>query len=122
MQSCQEETDTRIILYLNHAVKLGFKSALVRPPDTDVFIILLHHAANVNLIIYVDISVKKKRPVLNVTKIAETYGAEYCTSLLGLYIFTCEDVTSASSAFKGKGKVRPLKKLQSFPKFQPYFR
>ena len=64
-----------------------------------------------DLTIYVDIGVKK-RQVLNVTQIAQTYGAEYCTALLGLYVFTGEDVTSA---FKGKGKVRPLKKLQSFP-------
>ena len=118
MQSCQEETDTCIILYLNHAAKLGFKSALVRSPDTDVFIILLHHAANADLTIYVNIGVRK-RQVLNVTQIAQTYGAEYCTALLGLYVFTGEKVTSA---FEGKGKVRALQKLQSFPKFQPYFR
>ena len=118
LQSCQEETDTRIVLYLNHTASLGFKSALVRSPDTDVFMILLHHAANVDMTIYIDIGVKR-RQILNVSQIAQTYGAEYCTALLGLYVFTGEDVTSA---FKGKGKVRPLKKLQSFPKFQPYFR
>ena len=37
----QEETDTRVVLYLTYAVKLGYKSAVVRTPDTDIFFILL---------------------------------------------------------------------------------
>ena len=41
--SNQEETDTRVVLCLNYAVKLGHKSAVVRTPDTDIFFILLHY-------------------------------------------------------------------------------
>ena len=37
---------------------------------------------------------------------------------MGLYVFTGEDVTSA---FKGKGKVGPLKKLHKNPKFYKAF-
>ena len=41
LYSKQEETDTCVILdrilYLNHAVQAGFKSAVVRTPDTDIF-------------------------------------------------------------------------------------
>jgi len=31
--SNQEETDTRVILYLHHAATLGYKDAVVRSPD-----------------------------------------------------------------------------------------
>ena len=52
--SDQEETDTRVVLYLQHAAKLGYKSAVVRTPDTDIFLILLHHAHSITLTIYLD--------------------------------------------------------------------
>ena len=38
--------------------------------------------------------------------------------MLGLYVFTGKDVTSA---FKGKGKVGPLKKLQNHPRYHVAF-
>ena len=48
------------------------------------------------------------RQIVNVRELSESKGADYCSTMLGLYMFTGEDVTSA---FKGKGKVGPLKKL-----------
>lgn len=56
---------------------------------------------------------------MNVSELAESKGTDYCTTILGLYVFTGEDVTSA---FKGKGKVGPLKKLESNPKYHTAFR
>lgn len=109
LKSNQEETDTRVVLYLNYAVKLGYKSAVVRTPDSDIFFILLHYAHSIPITIYLDTGSGKHRQVINISELAESKGAEYCTALLGLYVFTGEDVTSA---FKGKGKVGPLKKLQ----------
>ena len=50
--SNQEETDTRGVLYLNYAVRLGFKSAVVRTPDTDIFFILLHYEHSIAITIY----------------------------------------------------------------------
>lgn len=117
--SNQEETDTRVVLYLKYAAKLGYKSAVVRTPDTDIFFILLHYAASIPLTIYLDTGTGKHRKIINVSEIAEDKGSEFCTAMLGLYVFTGEDVTSA---FKGKGKVGPLKKLQSNPKYSATFR
>ena len=37
-------TDTRVVLYLHYAAALGYKNAVVRTPDTDIFAILLYHA------------------------------------------------------------------------------
>ena len=117
--SNQEETDTRVVLYLQYAASIGFPAAIVRTPDSDIFFILLHHALNISMTIYMDVGVGKNRRLINVTEIAESKGPEYCTAVLGLYVFTGEDATSA---FKGMGKVAPLKKLERNPKFQSVFR
>lgn len=117
--SNQEETDTRVVLYLNYVVRLGFKSALVRTPDTDIFFILLHYAHSIPITIYLDTGSGKHRQIINVSELSESKGANYCTTLLGLYVFTGEDVTSA---FKGKGKVGPLKNLQNHPRYHEAFR
>ena len=119
LASDQEETDTRMILYLMYAITLGYKSVVVRTPDTDIFFILLHHTPKISLTIYLDIGTGKHRQLINISELAESKGAEYCTTLLGLYVFTGEDVTSS---FKGKGKVGPLKKLLSNPKYHEAFR
>ena len=66
LTSNQEETDTRIVLYLYFAAKMGYKSAVVRSPDSDIFfIILLFHANNIPLTVYLDIGVGKHRKVIN---------------------------------------------------------
>lgn len=99
-------------------MKLGYKSAVVRSPDTDIFFILLHYCSSIDLKIYLDNGTGKKRRLIDVTTFAESLGPAYCTALLGYYVFSGEDCTSA---FKGKGKVQPLKKLQKNPKFQQAF-
>ena len=66
-----------------------------------------------------DVGVGKNRRLINVTEIAESKGPEYCTAVLGLYVFNGEDATSA---FKGMGKVASIKKLERNPKFQSVFR
>ena len=101
LTSNQEETDTRVVLYLKFAAQMGYKSAVVRTPDTDILVILLHHAHALQITIYLDTGMGKHRRLINVSELAERKGAEYCTAILGLYVFTGEDATSA---FKGKGK------------------
>ena len=112
MYSNQEETDTRVILYLHHAVSLGYKNAVVRSPDTDIFVILLFHAHKIKLNIFLDTGSGKHRKLINISEMAKDFGPEYCSSLLGLYVFTGEDCTIA---FEGKGKVAPLRKTREKP-------
>lgn len=87
--------------------------------DSDIFFIMLHPANVIALTIYLNTGTGKHRQIMNVNELAESKGADYCTTILGLYVFTGEDVTSA---FKGKGKVGPLKKLQSYLKYHMAFR
>ena len=104
--SDQEETGTRIVIYLKYAAQLGYRSAVVRTPDSDIFFVLLHHASSINLNVYLDTDSGKHRRLVNVSDIASEKGHNYCASIMGLYVFTGEDVTSA---FKGKCKVGPWK-------------
>ena len=115
----QEETDTRVVLYLHHAAALGYKNAVVRTPDTDIFVILLYHAHAIKLTVYLDTGSGKHRQLINLSELAESLGEDYCATLLGFYVFSGEDCTSA---FKGKGKVGPLKKLEKNPRFHKAFR
>ena len=116
--SNQGETDTRVVLYLHHAVNLGYKNTVVRTPDTDILIILLYHAHTINLTIYLDTGLGKHCKLINLSDLAASLGESYCETLLGFYVFTGEDCTSS---FKGKGKVAPLKKLEKKPRFHKCF-
>ena len=93
--SNQEETDTRVVVYLHYAASLGYKDAVVRTPDTDIFVILLHHAHSINLNVYLDTGSGKHRRLINVTELAKSFGEDYCATLLGCHVFTGEDCTSA---------------------------
>ena len=79
-------------------------------PDTNILVILLHHAHALEIAIYLDSGIGKHRRLINMCELEERKGTEYCTVILGLYVFTGEDATSA---FKGKGNVGPLKMLHN---------
>ena len=117
--SNQEETDTRVVLYLHHTVNLGYKNAVVRTPDTDVLVILLYHAHTITLTIYLDSGSGKHRKVINLSNLAGSLGESYCETLLGFSVFTEED---CNSSFKWKGKVAPLKRLEENPRIHKCFR
>jgi hypothetical protein len=62
-----------------------------------------------------DTGTGNKKRLIDITKLAQQYQQELCTALLGLHAFTRCDTTSA---FKGIGKVKPIKILQKSPQFQ----
>ena len=100
----QVQTDTRVIHYLHHAATLGYKDAVVRTPDTDIFVIFLYHAHKIKLTVYLDTVPGKHRQLINISERAESLGEDYCGTLLRFCVFSGEDCTSA---FKGNRKVRP---------------
>ena len=119
LESNQEDTDSRIILYIAHAQEQGYDKVVVRSPDSDVFFILLHYAHTFHVKILFDTGSGNKRRLMNITELAEELGDQYCQCLIGVYVFTGEDT---NCAFKGKGKVTPLKKLEKKPRYQASFR
>ena len=119
LYSNQEETDSRVILYLRYAVSQGYKSAVVRTPDTDLFFLLLHHARLICLKIILDIGSGKYPQLVDILELSGSLGQEHCSTLLAYHVYSGEDCTSA---FKGKGKVLGLKKLEGNPKYHRAFR
>ena len=49
LDSNQEETDTRVVVYAHYAATHGYKSVQVRSPDSDVYFIVLHHAFRLSI-------------------------------------------------------------------------
>ena len=107
------------MLYAKYAEASGYKSVVVHSPDSDVFFILLYYAHECQLNIFFDTGSSSKRRMFNISDLAVELGEEYSESILGLYVFTGEDT---NCAFKGKGKVLPLKKLQQNPRYQNMFK
>ena len=54
LYSNQEETDSRVVLYCKYAHEQGYEHVRVRSPDTDIFLIMLHHAKTLPCTIYFD--------------------------------------------------------------------
>ena len=70
LQSNQEETDTRIVIYIKYAEDQDFKS------DTDIFFILLFHAHDLEITVYMDIGTGKKQRLVNILELASTLAKE----------------------------------------------
>ena len=116
--SNQEETDTRVVLYSIYAVDNGFQEVCVRSPDSDIFFILLHFASTIRATLLFDTGAGNNRRILDITKIADDFTERRCTALLALHAFTRCDTTSA---FKGIGKVKPIKIVEKNSKFEDVF-
>ena len=119
LRSDQEETDTRVVLYARYAQNHGYQRVVIRSPDSDIFHILLYYAHSIDIPIIFDTGTGARRKLWNITEIAQDLGEDYCETLLGLHVFTGEDT---NCAFKGKGKITPLKKMQSKPWYQSALR
>ena len=93
----------------------GYEYIRIKSPDSDVFFILLHFALTLpNVVILFDTGTGNKQRLINITELAEGYTQNHCTTLMCLHAYTRCDTTSA---FKGIGKIKPLKTLQKTPKF-----
>jgi hypothetical protein len=112
VESTQEETDSRVVLYCYYGKQQGYRNIGIRSLDTDIFFILLHYALELQgVTILLDTGTGNKKRLIDITKLAQQYQQELYTALLGLQAFTRCD----TSAFKGIGKVKPIKTLQKSP-------
>ena len=112
VESTQEETDSRVVLYCYYGKQQGYRNIGIRSLDTDLFFILLHYALELQgVTILLDTGTGNKKRLI----LAQQYQQELCTALLGPHAFTRCDTTST---FKGIGKVKPIKILQKSPQFQ----
>ena len=114
LRSTQEETDSRVILYSDYAKRKGYNFVRIKSPDSDIFFILLHFSPTTDINILFDTKIDNKPRLIDVSSIGEEFGQEKCAALLGLHAYTGCDTTSA---FRGKGKIIPLKKALKVPRF-----
>lgn len=56
-------------------------------PGADVFFILLCHAYDIDITIYLETRTGKKRQLINVSEKRKGFGKEWCKILLGVYVF-----------------------------------
>ena len=114
--SKHEETDVRVIIYLQYiqTEMPHIRTVRVRAKDSDIFFILLHYAKSSTVNIIFDMGDR----LININQLAEDFSQEHISALLALHAFTGADCTSA---FKGKGKVRPIKILNQNSKFMQIF-
>jgi len=108
--SDQEEADTRIVLHCLHAAqRIPSNCAIVvRSPDTDVFVLLLHYSCQIpHRLIFSTGSGNNKR-LLDVHSFARELDSDICAALPSFHVFTGCDTTSA---FVRKGKRLPFKLL-----------
>ena len=91
----------------------------VKSPDSNIFFILLHYACQLEkATVLFDTGSGNVQRLINITEIAKTFTPKHCTALLTLHAYSGWDSTSA---FKGIGKVKPIKTLQLMPNFIPVF-
>ena len=81
-----EEADTRMLLHASHATR--YNNVLVRSPDTDVFVLLLHFSFTIPCKLYFLTGVKDRARILDIAYIAQELGEEKCRALIGLHAFT----------------------------------
>ena len=118
--STQEEADTEMILHCQHAAadeNFQVYNIIVRSPDTDVFVLLLHFQDQIPAHLYFDTGFGDKRRLIDIAQIIEAQD-EFPKYIIGLHSMTGCDSTSA---FVHKGKIKPFKLCQSNTQFQKAF-
>ena len=112
-----EEADTKLFLHAYYASK-STTAVLIKSVDTDVFILSLAMSHKIPVDLYLIMGTTNSLQIKNTSQIAQKLGSDFCSALVGLHVFTGCDTCSA---FKGKGKIKPLKIMQSNPIYKKMF-
>ena len=84
LESTQEETDSRIILYSMNAAANNYTAIKVRSPDSDVFFLLLNFSSSLQLSIFFESGVGNKKYCISLSKLAAHLRNLKCSALLRL--------------------------------------
>ncbi len=87
LYSNHEEADTRLILHAQHASTMH-SNVTIRSPDTDVFILLLAHKAEIGSSLFFYTGSGNNRRLINVNEVNEQLGSCICNALIGFHAFT----------------------------------
>ena len=86
LYSNHEEADTRLILHAQHASTMQ-SNVTIQSSDTDVFILMLPHKAEIRCLLYFDTGSGNYRK-LNINEVYEQLGLRMCKALIGFHVFT----------------------------------
>ena len=82
----------------------------IKSPDTDIFFILLRYAEEFgDTTALFDTGKGNQKRLIEISSLTKGLTQNYCTALLALHAFTGADTTSA---FKSKGKLKPMTLLK----------
>ena len=87
LHSNHEEPDTRLLLHAQHASTMH-SSVRIRSPDTDVFILMLAHNAEIRSLLYFDTGSGNNRRVIDINEVHAQLGSRLCNALIGFHAFT----------------------------------
>jgi len=63
---------------------MGYKNAVIRPPDTHIFVILRYHAQAIKLTVYLDTDSVKHQQLVNLCYLAVSLIEDYGVTLIEL--------------------------------------
>ena len=73
LESTQEETDTRVVLYSLYAQASGYQYVEVKSPDSDIFFILLANNELMDIPVCYDTNVAGKKRIINIESLSRKY-------------------------------------------------
>jgi hypothetical protein len=110
LQSRLEEADTRLIFHADFIAEISDEPCpviVIRSCDTEVFVLLLHHARHINATLWMDAGLNSKNTqrMINISDLANKLTAPICDALPSFHAFTGSDYTAS---FMRKAKWRPF--------------
>ena len=111
LQCDHQEADTRLMLHAKHACRTN-ATIVIASPDTDVFLLCASVMHEFTSELYFMTGTASDTRILQMSTISSWYRVDTCQAILGLHVFRGCDSTSA---FKGKGKIKPLRLLLETP-------
>ena len=101
LTSTHEEADTRLLLHAAHIARCGHRTIVIRSPDTDVAVLAIYFAEDINARLLFRTGTKNRARFIDLTALACLHTKPLCRALPGVHALTGCDSTSA---FVGRGK------------------
>lgn len=117
LQSNQEEADTRMLLHAKDA-SVNYNNIVISTPDTDVFILAASNQDAIGCNLFMLTGTGDNKRIIDLNLACEEYfsrinNADYSKQMFlqALPGFHCFTGCDSTSAFSGRGKIKPLKIL-----------
>lgn len=104
----QGETDSKVVLYCIYAAQQGYKYARARSPDSDMLLILLYYAREIDDTIFFKTDHGDTERLIDITRLSKHYKEQMCEALRSCHAPNCCD---SVSYLQNIGKVESPKLL-----------